>query len=108
MEALLKEKEDAQEWAREWLRKAPLGQESLREGWCRPLHNLIWQIKYNRTREGKACGFDDIKLDDITTQSAYGATLIEGLRTYRGLSPRLERAIILKEKLQPSSDEDAA
>lgn len=98
MEALVREKEAAQDWARDWLRKSPLGQEALRDGWCRPLHNLIWQIKYNRTRQGRECGFTDIKLDDIATQSMHGAVLIENLRRYQGLSPKLERAIVLKEQ----------
>ena len=77
-----------------------MGQESLREGWGRDLHNLIWQIRRNRVRAGRPCEFQDIKLDDIATQSMYGEKLIEHFRaSCRALNVELERKLVLKEKL---------
>lgn len=95
LEGLKHEQEDAKAWAREWLQKTPLGQESLRDGWCRDLHNLIWQIRRNRMRANKPCEFDDIKLDDIATQSMHGFELIERLRANRAPNVELERKLVL-------------
>jgi hypothetical protein len=103
-EGLRIEKEAAQAWAREWLKRSPLGQESLRDGWCRPLFHMAWQIKLGRTRSGKPC--DDLMLDDFVTadpsnRRGRGLDLIEGFRrnSGSGLGPKFERAIVLQEKL---------
>jgi hypothetical protein len=99
MEGLAHEKESAKAWARDWLRWSPLGQESLRDGWCRDLFNLVWQIRLNRLRANKRCEFEDVKLNDIATQSKYGNDLIKDFQAFgRNRNADLERRIVLKEE----------
>lgn len=98
LEGLALERESAKAWARDWLRKSPLGQESIRDGWCRALHEMIWQIRLSRQRANKPCEFDDIKIDDIATQTVRGYNLIDYFRHHnRALDPKLEAAVVLKE-----------
>lgn len=99
LEGLENEREAAKAWARDWLRKSPLGQESLRDGWCRQLFNIVWQIRFNRVRANRPCEFDSIKLDDIATQTKYGHELIDEWRARPASDPKLEAAIVLKEEL---------
>jgi hypothetical protein len=100
LERLHLENDDAKAWARDWLQWSPLGRESLRDGWCRELHNMVWQIRRNRLRAGKACEFEDIKLDDIATQTTRGKDLIDYMRAHnRALNPEFERKVVLREKL---------
>lgn len=93
------ERTAAQDWARKWLQQTYLGREALDEGWARPLYGLIWQIKLNRSRNGKACDYDDILLDDIATQTEYGEKLIKYLKANcRAYDLELERKLVLKER----------
>lgn len=102
-ERMAAEKEDARAWARGWLQRSPLGQESLRDGWCRELFNMAWQIRLNSVRAGHPC--EDIQLDDFATADStnpkgFGLKLIEGFRRQRGnVCPKFERAVVLQEKL---------
>lgn len=99
LERLRREDEDAKAWARDWLRATPLGQESLRDGWCRELHNLVWQIRRNRLHAGRNCEFDDIKLNDIATQTMRGTELIEYFQSKcRACDAEFERKVVLREK----------
>lgn len=96
------EKEAAQAWAREWLRKSPLGQESLREGWCRPLFHMAWQLRLSSARAGHPC--EDLKLSDFATADksndrGKGEKLIEGFRRSRAQNPALEARLVLQEKV---------
>jgi hypothetical protein len=99
--AMSNEKEDAKARARDWLRNSPLGQQSLSEGWCQQLHNIIWQIYYRRSRMGRPIQhWDEIKLDDVATETKSGEELI---KTFKGeaciIGPALMRAIVLKENV---------
>ena len=100
MERLKREKDDAQAWARDWLRQTPLGREALADGWARALYNIVWQIKLAWTRDGKACDFHDIKLDDLATDSLRGEKLIAYFRRYcRAPDVEFERKLVLREKV---------
>ena len=100
MERLKREKDDAQAWARDWLRQTPLGREALADGWARALYNIVWQIKLAWTRDGKACDFGDIKLDDLATDSLRGDDLIKYFRRHcQASNVDLERKLVLREKV---------
>jgi hypothetical protein len=89
----------AQKWAREWLQKSYLGREALDEGWAKPLYGIIWQIKLSRDRAGRACGYEDINLDDIATETARGEVLIKHLKVNcRSADPAFERKLLLQER----------
>jgi len=97
LEGLQREREDAKAWAREWLQRAPLGQESLRDGWCRDLHNIVWQLRLSRAKAGRPCEFHEIGERDIATHTMRGKELLDSFRAKgRVLSAELERSIVLK------------
>jgi hypothetical protein len=94
-EGLRRDREAAKEWARDWLRQDTIGRQSLAEGWCRALHNLIWQVRMQLPN----CNFEDIRAESLATQSAKGEALIAHMRNHtRAPNPKFEAALVLKEK----------
>jgi hypothetical protein len=95
------EKEAAQAWARQWMRKSPLGQESLRDGWCRPLFHMVWQIRLHSARAGKPC--EDLSISDFATAdtsnaNGRGEKLIDSFRRAKSPTPEFDRKIVMQEK----------
>jgi hypothetical protein len=101
-ESMAIEKDAAQAWAREWLRRSSLGQESLRDGWCRPLFHMAWQLRLNSVRAGKPC--EDLSIRDFATADGgndrgFGEKLIDGFRRAKSDNPKFEKAIVLQDRL---------
>jgi hypothetical protein len=100
-QAMALEKEDAQAWARQWMRRSLLGQQALRDGWCRPLFHMAWQLRLSSTRAGKPCEdltVNDFKTADTTNPNGFGEKLIEGWRKSASPTPKLDAAIIMQER----------
>jgi hypothetical protein len=95
------EKDAAQAWARQWMRRSALGQESLRDGWCKPLFHMAWQIRLHSQRAGKPCEdltLNDFRTADTTNPNGFGEKLIEGWRRAKSPTPTLDAKIVMQER----------
>lgn len=68
----------AKDWARDWLRRSDLGRESIRDGWCRDLYSLAWQVRLGRIRRNDLR--DDLTVDDLATKDTEGQRVLEAFR----------------------------
>lgn len=95
---IVEAKDRSRAWARDWLKGTVTGRQSADEGWCRALHNVVWQLHHATVKRGESPSFEDVE------RRLSSETLAYYRKHSRARNVALERAIVLHEPLPPMSE----